>query len=74
MSLALILEPQKLLVWDSDFPVSAHIAFQLAVSPERRATFRIYREKRQAPDFQALARVGQSFADCHWFPSEACLR
>jgi hypothetical protein len=32
MSLALILEPQKLLVWDSDFPVSAHIAFQLAVS------------------------------------------
>ena len=38
MSLALILEPQKLFVRDSDFPVSAFIGVQLAVSPERRAT------------------------------------
>jgi hypothetical protein len=38
MSLELILEPQKLFVRDSDFPVSVLIGLQLAVSPERRAT------------------------------------
>jgi hypothetical protein len=38
MSLALILEPQKLFVGDSDLPVSVLIGLQLVVSPERRAT------------------------------------